>query len=140
VNSGWKQRKHLRTSKTGKVFNAGSKLTFKAKDAYLYRNIKFKNKDHVEGEEWNSISDWTRFSGYIPLMFIRKALHKSNQAAREIWYYQDGMPGVSASECEWDWSAIRDSSNNAIDRMFEVSKRYVDFDAFMSQLRSAEIK
>jgi len=137
VNSGWKQRKHLRTSKTGKVFNAGSKVI--SGEKYYYRNVKFKGPENVDGEEWNNISGWTRFSGYIPLMVIRKAF-KTTKAALDIWQYQNGMPGVSAIECEFDWSAIRDSTDDAIDVMFEVAKKYVNFNSFMSQLKDAENK
>jgi hypothetical protein len=99
-----------------------------------YRNIVFNSADLVDGEQYDEDIGWYRFCGTPSLMFIHLVFYASGPAASEIWNHQDGMPGMDPDVVEWDWSAIRDSSPEAKERMLTVAKKYADFNKFMCHL------
>lgn len=107
-----------------------------------YRNIIIEGET-FEGEEYRpSIGMWVRFKANLKLYVISLAVRGENLPkgiARQIWEMQDGMPGVPPEECEWDWSAIRDSSQEAIDEMYAVASQYIDVPGLSEILVSAAV-
>jgi len=108
-----------------------------------YRNIKIKgtgSSARVEGEAYNAEMDmWTNFEGILYIMMIRFAFTKgSEDLGRKIWALQDGLRGVKPEDCDWDWSAIRDSSPEAKASIFELVSKYVDVNAFEKHLRASK--
>lgn len=86
---------------------------------------------------YNEAYHWTHNKGGIlkingartrKLTTIRKAAYAPNGPANEIWALQDGYgePGFWPPQ-GWDWSGIRDSSEKAIDAMYEVAGRFLGY-------------
>jgi hypothetical protein len=89
---------------------------------YFYRNINIEG-DKISGEESFHGKDWYNFRASNSLLTIFAAIGLNNQAATQIWQLQDGMPGLDIKD--FDWSAIRDSSPEVINKMYQVAIKYV---------------
>ena len=77
------------------------------------------------GEDVEGVS-WTRFSATKNLFRIGEAIRVSDEAFDRIWATQDGygVPGFTPIQ-DYDWSGIRDSSDEAIAAMDDIAKEYV---------------
>lgn len=115
----------------------------KLKPTLKFRNLKVTGKYpnwrmHGEFTDTRYSECYCSFLADFRLLVIRQAM-RSPEAARKIWYYQDGMPDTTPEECEWDWSAIRDSKPAALEKMYKVARSYVDMDSFKKEIRKAMI-
>lgn len=120
----------------------------KLKPTLKFRNLRVKGRFpnwKLDGESADtrfSRADgslaWHGFIADFQLMAIRQAM-RSRAAATKIWAQQDGMPGLSPDECDWDWSAIRDSSHGAIKEMYSIATKYLDMDSFKKSIKRARL-
>lgn len=111
-----------------------------------YRNC-VREGDTITGEqryvEDSETGSWGSFSGSVDLLRIHEALFLTNESFGRIWSLSDGYgePGFWPSQ-GYDWSGIRDSSQDAIKAMHEVAREYVsdaDFDALFGLTSDARL-
>lgn len=89
-----------------------------------YRNVT-RDGDLVEGEESYMGNLWHAFSANWRLLRIDTALDDED-AFRRIWNIQDGYGSAGYTPIQgYDWSAIRDSSPEAVAAMDAVASEYV---------------
>jgi hypothetical protein len=91
---------------------------------YEYRNCT-RVGDTVKGEQRWLGGRWMMFSADWRLAKIHFACDDPTAAAR-IWGQQDGYGEVGVTpEQGWDWSGIRDSSPEALDRMYAIATEFI---------------
>jgi hypothetical protein len=118
----------------------------------VYRNVTI-DGDHIAGEytyeaklagDFAMFGDtvqrepWTRFSAVKNLFRIQLAISRSDEAFERIWATQDGygVAGFTPVQ-DYDWSGIRDSSDEAVEAMDTIAKEYVT-DADLAEVLGVE--
>ncbi len=92
-----------------------------------YRNVVFDDPNNFHGEYSHDGSErWVNFGATMSLHHIHAACDRSEEATDRIWDTQDGY-GIAGFTPEqgWDWSGIRDSSDEAVAAMWEIAREYV---------------
>ena len=99
---------------------------------HQFRNVVVAEDGSLSGEEYHYYTDkWGKFSADRKLLHIRLAIDAYPDCCTDIWQLQDGYgaPGSTPTQ-GWDGSGIRDSTPAAIDRMYEVAKKYFTEEEF----------
>lgn len=103
----------------------------------IYRNVVFDDGGETFSGEYSFDGGdfWIKFSASWRLFVIDEAQTRSDEAANLIWSEQDGYgcPGYTPVQ-GYDWSGIRDSSEEAKEAMYEIAKRYLDEDELRASL------
>jgi len=99
-----------------------------------YRNIVI-DGNTVIGES-NEFGSWYNFRAHLPLMFIQHAI-SDPKALKAVMALADGYGSPGFFPSGYDWSGIRDSTEEAHAAMFETAKKFADFDAFVTLLNAA---
>lgn len=95
-------------------------------DTRIYRNVVVEDDPaHFTGEYSYDGKRWYRFAATRSLHHIQIAC-ASVECAERVWAVQDGYgsPGFVPAQ-GWDWSGIRDSSDEAIAAMWEIAREYI---------------
>jgi hypothetical protein len=102
-----------------------------------YANVVYNPKTgHIEGLENNGSGQPTdRFSAIISLFAIRLAMDVEPKSIGLFMSIADGYGSPGFFPGGYDWSGIRDSSDQAIDKMFERARQIL----FLRRLMLAEI-
>jgi hypothetical protein len=93
-----------------------------------YRNVTI-DGDLIRGEQRHPdfSNTWGRFEASKNLFRIHHAVMLSDEASARIWDEQDGYGEAGYTPVQgWDWSGIRDSSDEAKERMEKIAREYVD--------------
>jgi hypothetical protein len=102
-----------------------------------YRNVTFNTDGTLRGE-WSlpGFGTWLRFSrARLDLLWIEAANDTGPEVMERLWALQDGYgePGSTPPQ-GWDWSGIRDSSEEAKARMLTVAAYYLPWPNFLTRL------
>jgi hypothetical protein len=101
-----------------------------------YRNVQTSPDGLIRGEySWKG-GPWCSFTGREDLLWIEMAMDRGgNTAVAAIWARQDGYgePGYTPPQ-GFDWSGIRDSSDEATARMVAVASEFLSEAEFLSAL------
>lgn len=101
---------------------------------YEYREVTRDGEQIAGKQRWahSSSSTWVGFEAQWTLLKIHAAC-EAPLAAEAIWANQDGYgaPGTTPAQ-GWDWSGIRDSSPEAIARMYDIATEFIS-DAELSE-------
>lgn len=85
-----------------------------------YRNLVV-NGELITGERLNPLSgQYYRFMGCVSLMKISEAMDVDGSTVVRFWHMQDGLYGCP----HYDWSGIRDSSPEAVERMVKFADKW----------------
>jgi hypothetical protein len=100
-----------------------------------YRNVQINADGTVAGEISRDGDHWIGFMGRQDLLLIQQAIGRSREAAAAIWLLQDGYgPAGTTPSQGFDWSGIRDSSDEAIASMAAVAATVVSRADFLAAL------
>ena len=89
-----------------------------------YRNVVFsEDGKSFEGEQEYMAGHWCGVRARLDLHTIHLACDNPD-AIERIWDRQDGY-GAPGAGPDWDWSGIRDSSEEAIADMYAIALEYV---------------
>ena len=99
----------------------------------LYRNVHWDGPDHFHGQTSYDGRTWVNFSARVDLSWIDLAITRSVEAYERIWARQDayGEPGYTPPQ-GYDWSGIRDSSDEAVEAMVAIAQEYVSRAEFLA--------
>lgn len=89
-----------------------------------YKNVKFNPKSgSIKGKEkFDNDKYWIDFSAELKLFSIDKAMDYPGPSFKRMAKLADGFGAPGYFPSGWDWSAVRDSSPEAIDAMFKIAQ------------------
>jgi hypothetical protein len=91
----------------------------------VYRNVTVQEDGTITGESSHNALWWHKFSGHPDLMKIRHVLDEESDGyvLRRFYALQDGYGRTGYIPPQgYDWSGIRDSSEEAIAKMVKLAE------------------
>jgi len=100
----------------------------------MYRNVSVVADGSLSGEH-DRYGSWVRFSAHPKLLHIHEALRAYPDLHGPIWDVQDGYGVAGCTPPQgWDWSGIRDSSEEALDAMYAIVLEHLSDEDFSEML------